>query len=290
FKKLEIDKKIISKANIRGKVKNIIYFSTDDKKNYAIVINKVARLYSIRLINYEGEDEVKILAVSDLVGFYQTKEEANSKAKEIITGQDVSQCKYQIETQEDDTENIFITGRTGSGKSTLANVICDTNEFEKSESSVSMTKNFKVKVFEWKGVKYRVFDTVRIADTKLSPNQVLFRLAEAIYVMKGGIKQVFVTVDRKFTKEEIEAFKILKAIFRNSIIQYTTIVKKTLRQENKLSSLINSCNGIIYVDNLLLNKKKIEFAEKNRKEARKKLLEHLESCKENYKLKYWDKI
>ncbi|CAJ0823457.1 5428_t:CDS:2 [Entrophospora sp. SA101] len=82
FKPAPKDKEIINKANIRGKIKDVIYFS--HYKKYAIVINKVARLYAIRLINYEddGGDGVEILAVKrfpDLIGFYLTKEEVENK-------------------------------------------------------------------------------------------------------------------------------------------------------------------------------------------------------------------
>ncbi|CAJ0747464.1 8520_t:CDS:1, partial [Entrophospora sp. SA101] len=84
FKPTEKDKEIINKANIRGKIKNVIYFFHD--KKYVIVINKVTRLYAIRLINYEddGGDGVEILAVKrfpDLIGFYLTKEEVENKVE-----------------------------------------------------------------------------------------------------------------------------------------------------------------------------------------------------------------
>ncbi|CAJ0769070.1 17717_t:CDS:1, partial [Entrophospora sp. SA101] len=99
-----IDKEIIRNANIRGKIKNVIHFSYD-KKPYAIVINKVARLYAIRLINYEDEGEygVEILAVKrfpNLVEFYRTKEDVENKAKEIQdnNNREIYECKYKFET------------------------------------------------------------------------------------------------------------------------------------------------------------------------------------------------
>src|SRR5689334_1414486 len=85
----ETDKEIIKKANIHGKIKGIYHFSTDDNRKYAIVINKVSRLYAIRLINYDGdenENKVEILAIKrypNLVEFYRTKEEAAFEANEI---------------------------------------------------------------------------------------------------------------------------------------------------------------------------------------------------------------
>ncbi|CAG8754219.1 22092_t:CDS:2 [Gigaspora margarita] len=292
----QLDQDIISKANIRGKVKEVIYFSTDEKKSYAIIINKVARLYAIRLINYEqGNDEVKITAVkrfSDLVGFYKTKEEAYNHAKVIKEEQKVDQCKYEFETQENDIENILIIGRTGGGKSTLANVISGGNEFTLCGLAISKTKNFQIKVFEWNGIKYRVVDTIEVADTKLPPNKVVFKLAEAIHSMKGGIKQVFAVVGGRFTKEEKETFKILKIIFGKNVTKHTTIVrtrfenfkrfekveedKKALEKENK--RLIRSVKGIIHVDNPSSDdERRRTIDEETRKDSRRKLLEYLET-------------
>ncbi|CAG8834654.1 14872_t:CDS:2, partial [Gigaspora margarita] len=165
------DKNIIDKTNIRGKIKNIIYFSTDSQKKYVIIVNKVARLFP------------------NLVDFYCTKKEANNKANDIKTKQEVGECKYRIETEEDDAENILIIG------------------------SVAKPKNFQAQVFEWNGTKYRVVDTVGFGDMNLSSKQVLLKLAEAIHSIKGGIKQVLAVVDGRFTEEGMEAFEILIALF-----------------------------------------------------------------------------
>ncbi|CAG8522933.1 25175_t:CDS:1 [Gigaspora margarita] len=294
FIQSEKEKQITSKANIRGVVKNFIHFSVNDKK-YAIIINKIARLYTIRLVNYEdeGEYKVKITAVKrfpDLVGFYQTKEEAYNHAKVIKEEQKVDQCKYEFETQEDNAENILIIGRTGSGKSALANVISNSDEFGESEGSVSKTKNFQIKIFEWGGVKYRVVDTVGVADTKLPPKKVLFKLAEAIHSMKGGIKQVLAVIGGRFTQEEIEAFDLLIAIFGKNGTKHTTIIRsrfenfrsfekceedrkvlfKTLENESKkVSNLVNSCKGIIYINNPQLgsNERRRKIDEEDRRDS-----------------------
>ncbi|CAG8451534.1 3012_t:CDS:2 [Racocetra fulgida] len=111
----------------------------------------------MKLINYEDEGENKIMTgkrFSDLVGFYRTNEV--NRAEIIKENQEVNQCKYEIETQEDNIENILIIGKVDSGKSALANVISNTNEFAEGDGSVSETKSFQAKNFEWKGIKYRV--------------------------------------------------------------------------------------------------------------------------------------
>ncbi|CAJ0893871.1 6206_t:CDS:1 [Entrophospora sp. SA101] len=313
FKPTEKDKEIINKANIRGKIKNVIYFFHD--KKYVIVINKVTRLYAIRLINYEddGGDGVEILAVKrfpDLIGFYLTKEEVENKVESIKANEDgeIYQCKYKFETHEDDMKNnVLIIGRTGSGKSALANVISNSDEFGESGGSVSQTKDFQIKDFELEGTKYRVIDTVGVGDTNLSDDKVMLKLAKAIYSMKRGIKQIFVVVGGKFTEEEIELFELAEKIFEKKIIKNTTIVrskfdyfddpekcdkdKKDLKNEKKkIVDIINRCNGIIYVNNPPF-KENEPGRQEDREKSRKILLDHLKtSCQEGCELEHWDVI
>src|ERR1051325_9173784 len=197
----ELDKKTFAKiediadlANIRGKIKtkHSILFVTEDEE-YAIIINKIVTnkivgtsYYAIRLVNYEDhEGKIRIKAVKrfpDLMRFYQTKEESIIEAQKIIEKRElINQCVHIIETQEDDVENILLLGRTGTGKSTLANVIGNTSEFGESSGSISKTKEFQSYDFKQGGTKYRVVDTVGIADTKLTTQKVLYQLGEAIY-------------------------------------------------------------------------------------------------------------
>jgi len=153
FKLGKKDLEIIKKANIQKKISQIVHFSGEDSKNYAIIVNKITDLYAIRLINYNESDEgIKINAVKrfpDLMGFYRTKVEANDDIERIKNSQELlSQCVYEIEIQEDKAENVLLVGRTVSGKSTLANVISKTNKFTESSDSVSHTKNFQSENFE----------------------------------------------------------------------------------------------------------------------------------------------
>nr|CAG8457742.1 14573_t:CDS:2 [Entrophospora candida] len=316
FKPTAKDKEIINKANIRGKIKDVIYFFRD--KKYAIVINKVARLYAIRLINYEddGGDGVEMLAVKrfpDLIGFYLTKEEVENKVTSIKdnNGGEIDECKYKFETHEEDIENnVLIIGRTGSGKSALANVISKSDEFGESGSSVSQTKDFQIKDFELEGTKYRVIDTIGVGDTNLSHDKVMLKLAEAIHSMKRGINQVLVVVRGRFTEEERELFELTEKIFEKKIIKITTIVRNSfecfdnpeecdkdkrdlLNENRKIASLINRCNGIIYVNNpqLSKNEQRRKIDQEDREKSRKILLNHLKtSCQVSYKMEHWDEI
>ncbi|CAG8698034.1 7369_t:CDS:1, partial [Racocetra fulgida] len=300
------DKEIVKKANIRGKIKGIIYFDQSNQK-YVLIINKVSDLYAIRLIKYEiGITlEITINAVKrypNLMEFYSTKEDAYEEVKEIQENPElINQCIYEIETYEDETENnILLIGVAGSGKSTLANVISNTNNCDESEGSVSKSQHFKIIDFEWNETKYRVVDTVGTGDINLTRNEVLYKMGEAIHLMKKGIKQIFVVIKSRFTNEAIEPFDYIQKIFKN-VDQHITIIrtgfenfedmeacekdKNDLRNSNKkLASIVNQYN-IIYVNNPPESKRR-----QVREKSRRIIMSYLESCQGNYKMENWDNV
>ncbi|CAJ0851558.1 789_t:CDS:2 [Entrophospora sp. SA101] len=221
----------------------------------------------------------------------------------------------------------------GNGKSTLANVLTNrgelkrkkvTKEFEEKNNkchkwpyffhekcfnfkescgTTSETRSFQAEEFTYEGENYRIVDTVGIGDTKLSEREVLFKMAEGIYLVKEGIKQVLFVVGNKFTSQEIEIFRLLKdVILESGITEYTTIVKtkfpnfedhedceedrQTLQEENQAISKILEKSEIIYVDNPPLkgNSETIEANKKTRKSSQGVLFKHLKNnCQEEVK-------
>ncbi|RIA89982.1 hypothetical protein C1645_823990 [Glomus cerebriforme] len=257
--------------------------------------------------------EIRIKAVKrfpDLIGFYETKKKANQEAKNIKENKAlISQCIYKVETQEDEAENILLISHTGSGKSTLANVLTNnTNDFKIGEGLNSKTIKFKGKVFNIFDqeiqimIKYRVFDTVGIGNTKLSSWKVMLDLAEAIYIMRRGIKRVFVVVE-KLTDKEMKVFNMAEEIFGKEIFEYITVIiskynnfKQIERKSNDsdretLSKKFKCQMDIIYVDSPLLNNYEKQVSnEKDRESTRKALLKYLrsEKCQKNYELENWN--
>ena len=127
-----------------------------------------------------------------------------------------------------DTKTILLIGRSGRGKSTLANVITNTDKFKESEACVSETK--KIQLEQFKGIvdknNYAIIDTPGIGDTKMSDNEVLNIIAEAIYLAKDGVSQVFFVVDGRFDQYEMATYDLLRTIiFDENITNHTTIVR-----------------------------------------------------------------
>jgi len=129
-----------------------------------------------------------------------------------------------------ETKKILLIGMSGRGKSTLANVIVGTeNKFKESASSASETRNIQVEQFSDNkddNTNYLVIDTPGIGDTKLGDNQVLDIIAEAVYLVKDGVDQVFFVIDGRFDQSEMATYNLLRTIiFDDNITKYTTITR-----------------------------------------------------------------
>src|SRR5829696_5681623 len=127
------------------------------------------------------------------------------------------------------TKKILLIGRSGRGKSTLANVIVGTeNKFEESSGSASKTKKIQAERFEdvENDINYLVIDTPGIGDTKMSDNEVLDIIAEAVYLARDGISQVFFVTDGRFDQYEMATYDLLRTIiFDSDVTKHTTIVR-----------------------------------------------------------------
>ena len=168
---------------------------------------------------------------------------------------------------------VFI-GRTGSGKSTCANALAgDFDSFKESDGSVSETKFVEAKTVrvdraEGKVYDVKIVDTIGIADTKLSPDEVLQRLAAACHECKEGINAVLFVTGGRITKEEADAWEIMwQVLFGSEVFEHTAIVrtnfkkfqdpnkvandKKTLREEGgpAANRILPFVKHFLYVDN-----------------------------------------
>src|SRR5687767_1000115 len=105
---------------------------------------------------------------------------------------------------------ILLIGRSGRGKSALANVITNTDNFKESGGSVSETKSVQFEKFtdQENNLNYQIIDTPGIGDTKMSEHEVLDIIAEAVYLAKDGVGQVFFVTDGRFDEYEMATYDL----------------------------------------------------------------------------------
>ena len=93
-------------------------------------------------------------------------------------------------------------------------------------------------------IKYLVIDTPGIGDTKLGDNQVLDIIAEAVYLVRNGVSQVFFVINKRFDQSEMATYNLLRTIiFDKHITSHTTIVRTCFddfANEEKCQTDINS--------------------------------------------------
>lgn len=184
-----------------------------------------------------------------------------------------------------ETKKILLIGRSGRGKSTLANVLLNKNDnfeevFKESSGSVSETKKIQFEEFENKDsdINYLIIDTPGIGDTKMSDNEVLDIIAEAVYLAKDGLGQVLFVVGGRFDQSEMATYNLLRTIiFDEHITEHTTIVRTRFadfRSEKKRQADID-----------LMVKESQEKKDELKKEIadNKKKIEGLSSDSEEYK-------
>ena len=190
---------------------------------------------------------------------------------------------------------VFI-GRTGSGKSTCANALAgDFDSFKESDGSVSETKFVEAKTVrvdppEGKVYDVKIVDTIGIGDTKLSPDEVLQRIAAACHECKEGINAVLFVTRGRITKEEVDAWDVMwQVLFGSEVLEHTAIVrtnfkkfqdpnkvaddKKKLREEGgpAANRILPFVKHFLYVDN-----PPEEYGGKEiREKSREILLKHL---------------
>nr|CAG8513759.1 9406_t:CDS:2 [Entrophospora candida] len=183
---------------------------------------------------------------------------------------------------------ILLIGRTGNGKSALANVISNTEGFKESSGSTSETRNVNIREFLIDGESFKLIDTVGLGDTKLTTQQVLYKLAEAAHSIKNGLNQILFVTSGRFTKEEVESYNLLRSvIFDDNVIKYTTIVRTNFPEFEDVNK---ACRKVLHLDNPPLIGRAKETNRTTRNESRKRILLHLSACREVYRPENLDQL
>lgn len=303
-------------------VDKYIYCSSEQrpKSNVKEIAEQVKKLNSSSLVD-EDEEKYKLTRLFEEPYKKNTKNKLNSLFK-ILTNKNKKSYKISNMTE---IKKIVLIGRTGQGKSALANVLSgdskkikkleevkgkwklvvssEDEKLKESENSKSETREIQIVEFEYKEETYQIIDSIGIGDTQMTESQVLKEISKGYEIIRDGIHQVLFVNGERFTPEEIETYNTLKELFFDSNVdKYTTIVRTRfpsfeeedecendkrllLVESSAIANMINSCNGVIHVDNPSVNIKGKRGQRDNprnkevREESRKILLKHLETWK-----------
>jgi len=179
--------------------------------------------------------------------------------------------------------------------------------FKESSGSISETRQIQSEIFSEGEKKYRVIDTIGIGDTKLPPQDVLYELGKLSSSIERGLSQIFFVFNGRFTKEEINAYNLLRSVvFDDEVIKYTTIIRtnfpkfydkearekdrKVIRKENREKFDIIDKVKIIYVDNPSVTGLSAETNKEIRNSTKKVLVEYLNGCQDVYRPENLDEI
>ncbi|CAG8560042.1 1356_t:CDS:2, partial [Paraglomus brasilianum] len=212
--------------NCRG----LLHIDNDDDDEY---LRKDSREEKAKLENEkEQADNIQKKAIDQQIDIL--KENTAAQVKEKIQGEEISEVFQlaQIVQKENNPKIIILIGSTGKGKSTLANVMVNVeNKFIESGASVSGTREIQKEEFIENNINFAVIDTVGMGDTKLKKEEVLDKIAEAVYLAREGISQVFFVIDDKFNPHEMANYDLLKTIiFDQEVVNHTTIVRTRFKK------------------------------------------------------------
>ncbi|CAG8627307.1 20087_t:CDS:2 [Gigaspora margarita] len=172
---------------------------------------------------YVDNPSIPIIDEDDIVDNYirEVEKNDNISKKEELRKEAVKDIRTHLETEFPEFS-----------KSTLANVMVSNdgigNNFKESSGSVSETRKIQFEEFEDKEneIKYLVIDTPGINDTKLPDKDILDIIAEAVYLVRNGLSQVFFVTRGRFDQDEMATYDLLRTIiFDQEIAKHTTIVK-----------------------------------------------------------------
>ncbi|XP_076128751.1 GTPase IMAP family member 7-like [Alosa pseudoharengus] len=159
---------------------------------------------------------------------------------------------------------IVLVGKCGVGKSAAGNVILRNKAFVSRVASSSVTAECRKEIVEFEGQRLAVVDTPGLFDTHQDQDVVKKEIAKCISYAAPGPHVILVVLQvGRFTPEERETVKMIKAMFGQGSAKYTMVLfthGDALKEEGvtietavgritALADFVRECSGYHVFDN-----------------------------------------
>lgn len=174
---------------------------------------------------------------------------------------DVSVCPQTSHLQ---SSVLVLVGKTGSGKSETGNTILGSDAFEAELSPSSVTKTCRKQTGHFNKRTVSVIDTPGIFDTSIDERSLKREIENCIKLSVPGphVFLLVISLDVRFTDEEMKAVQWIKDIFGEEAARYTMVlftradmlkgksVKTYIQQSPELTKVVSDCKaGFVGFDN-----------------------------------------